>query len=127
MSAYITIETKITDENMLLQALADLGITEVERHEVAQHLYGYQGDERSETAEIIIRREHVGEGSNDIGFKRRADGTFEAIVSEFDQVPHVGRWVGRLLQRLAYHTVKRELDAKHFNVVEETVDRDQCF
>jgi hypothetical protein len=125
MSAYVTVQTKITDKNLLLQALADLGCKQVECHEVAQHLYGYQGDLRPERAEVIIRRKHIGDGSNDIGFKQLADGTYEAIISDADRRVYSDKWLGRLLQRCAYHTVKRELEQKRFSIVEETVDRDQ--
>jgi Protein of unknown function (DUF1257) len=53
--------------------------------EKAQHLEGYHGDQRQQTAEIIIKRREVGGASNDVGFKRNADGTFTAIISDYDK------------------------------------------
>ncbi len=53
--------------------------------EKAQQLEGYHGDKRKQTAEIIIPRKQVGGASNDVGFKRNADGTFTAIISDYDQ------------------------------------------
>ena len=36
-------------------------------------------------ANIIIRRQHVGGASNDVGFLKKADGSYELIISEFDK------------------------------------------
>lgn len=54
-----------------------------------QHLYGYHGDMREETAHVVIPREVVnqymsGGASNDVGFTKTKDG-FDAIVSEYDR------------------------------------------
>jgi hypothetical protein len=54
-------------------------------HNEAQNLYGYQGDKREQTAEIIIRRKYVGGAANDIGFKLQSDGTYQAIISDYDR------------------------------------------
>lgn len=53
--------------------------------EKPQHLEGYHGDERQQTAEIIIKRREVGGASNDVGFKKNADGSFTLIVSDYDK------------------------------------------
>lgn len=53
--------------------------------EKPQQLEGYHGDKRSQTAEIIIPRKQVGGASNDVGFKKNADGSYTAIVSDYDQ------------------------------------------
>jgi hypothetical protein len=123
MSHFTTIKTEIRDENALVAALADVGYAEVERHPTAQHLYGYQGDRRAQTAEVIIRRKYVGSASNDIGFKRQADGTFEAIISEFDRQKHSQHWVDQVAQRYAYHVVLTEV-AKIGGIVEQESVRD---
>jgi hypothetical protein len=60
MSAFHTVRTLYKDPECLIAALAEMGYTEVEVHEVAQHLYGYHGDKRNETANIIVRRKFVG-------------------------------------------------------------------
>lgn len=56
-----------------------------EEHEIAQALHGYMGDARTEKANIIVRKQHVGSAANDVGFRQRADGTFELIISDFDR------------------------------------------
>jgi hypothetical protein len=88
MSKYGQTTTAIRDVNELVDALCDTGKwtrNQIEVTESPCHLYGYHGDVRSETAEVIIRRKHIGSLSNDIGFKRNADGTFGAIVSDYDR------------------------------------------
>ncbi|HEY9872686.1 MAG TPA: hypothetical protein V6D12_04590 [Candidatus Obscuribacterales bacterium] len=34
---------------------------------------------------MISRRNYISISSNDIGFKQQQDGTFEAIISEYDR------------------------------------------
>lgn len=87
MSEYVECKTKMKDRRALVDALKMLGFSEneIEVHDDPQHLYGYHGDKRPEKAHVIIRRSNVGGSSNDIGFVRKEDGTFEAIISEFDR------------------------------------------
>lgn len=105
MSHFTNIQTQIKDINSLVKALADLGFKTVELCEAAQHLYGYEGDARAQTAEVIVRRQFIGGMSNDIGFKRQPDGTFEAVISEFDRLKYSQLWLNRLTQRYAYHAL----------------------
>jgi hypothetical protein len=84
MSKYLCFdEILLKDRRLLLAALADLGYREVEEGE-ALSLYGYQGDRRPETAEIVVRRRHLGAASNDLGFAHTPKG-YVPVVSEFDQ------------------------------------------
>src|SRR5579859_6665387 len=100
MSKYLTFNDIVfKDRRLLLAALADLGYSEVEEGD-ALPLFGYRGDRRPETAEIVIRRQHVGSLSNDIGFADTRDG-YTPIVSEFDQrTVHGGHFLVQL--RTAY-------------------------
>ena len=59
-------------------------------------LYGYAGDRRPETAELVVRRQHLGSLSNDVGF-RRTDRGYVPVISEYDQGALLG---GRFLPRL---------------------------
>ena len=106
------------------KALAEMGFTQVEVHQTAQHLYGYQGDVRPQTAEVIIRRTFVGPASNDIGFKRQADGTFDAIISGYDLARHSQQWLNRLTQRYAYHVARAKLEEQGFALVTEETQQD---
>lgn len=100
MSKYLVFrDFVLNDRRLLLAALADLGYTEVEEGE-ALPLYGYQGDRRPETAELVVRRHSLGTASNDLGFARTPDG-FVPIISEYDRhALHGGRFLVEL--RTAY-------------------------
>lgn len=124
MSHFTSIRTQIKDRDTLLKALADMGFAQVEVHDSAQHLYGYQGDIRADTAEVIIRRQSIGPFSNDIGFKRQADGTFEAIISEYDRDRYSQEWLNQLTQRYGYHTLMATAPAQGFNIETEEVLED---
>jgi hypothetical protein len=124
MSHFTTLRTQITDAGCLKKALADLGFATVEVHATPQHLYGFQGDLRPDTAEVIIRRQHVGFASNDIGFKRRPDGAFDAIVSAYDRGGYSHAWLDRLSQRYAYHVAKQKLAEQGFALAQEETTTD---
>lgn len=124
MSHFTILKTQIVDIDALVKALADLGFMQVEVHPIAQGLYGYQGDLRPETAEVIIRREFIGPASNDIGFKRTPGGSFDAIISEYDRREYSQEWLNRLLQRYAYHAARAKLEAQGFDLVAEETEED---
>ncbi|HEY7063774.1 MAG TPA: DUF1257 domain-containing protein [Chloroflexota bacterium] len=100
MSKYLTFpDVLFKDRRLLLGALTDLGYSDVEEGE-ALPLYGYQGDRRPETAQVVVRRRHLGSASNDVGFTRTPAG-YVPIVSEYDQrTLHGGRFLVEL--RTAY-------------------------
>lgn len=120
MSHFTKIETQIRDEECLLKALADLGYSEVERG-TDLPLYGYQDDRRPETADVVIRRQHLSVGSNDVGFKRQADGTYQAIVSEFDHERGFlwNQRKNQLLQSYARHRVLKSMAKQGLRLVGE--------
>lgn len=101
MSAYREQETQITDAALLEECLKEKGIKAVERHEVAQPLVGFQGDKRKDVAEVIIRRANVGNSSNDIGFKKQTDGTYKAIISDYDSSKYNTAWMSDLKKKYA--------------------------
>ena len=119
MSHFACIKTQLKNRDTLIQALTDVGFDDVEVHETAQHLYGYQGDVREQTAEVIIRREYIGEWSNDIGFKQQDDGQFESIISEYDCHKYSQEWLNGLTQRYGYHTLLATAPTQGFTVEEE--------
>src|SRR3954451_12177509 len=84
MSKYLTFpELVFKDRRLLLAALAEVGYAEVEEGQQLP-LYGYQGDRRPETAEIVVRRQVIGPASNDLGFVWSGD-AYVPIVSEYDE------------------------------------------
>ena len=119
MSKYLTFSDIVfKDEALLLAALADVGYTEVERG-ASLPLYGYHGDQRAERAQLVVRRQHIGPASNDLGFARTEQG-YTPIISEYDQRTMLdGQFLPRLrtaynervvetLQRRLHGTLRRE-------------------
>ncbi len=124
MSHFTAIKTQIKDKEALIKALADMGLKNIEVHENAQYLYGFQGDVRPETAEVIIRRKYVGSSSNDIGFKLQDDGQFQAIISEYDRGRYNQQWLGKVMQRYGYYTLMASAQEQGFTVEEDEVMED---
>lgn len=123
MSKYLVFgDVLFKDRRLLLAALADLGYTEVEEGERLP-LYGYQGDRRPETAELAVRRRHLGSASNDLGFARTPAG-YVPIVSEYDQrVLHGGQLLVKL--RTAYsERVVEEVRRRLHGTARRTVEGD---
>ncbi|MDQ3179090.1 MAG: DUF1257 domain-containing protein [Acidobacteriota bacterium] len=84
MSKYMTFTSAaFKDRECLLNALSECGYSEVEEGE-ALSLYGYQGDRRPETANIVVRRKFIGGASNDLGFQK-TDAGYVPVISEYDQ------------------------------------------
>lgn len=99
MSEFKKYPTEYKDKECLKAALAEQGYTVVEDHETEQPLYDYHGrqttylDKTGDKANIIVRRKYVGGAANDLGFQRQADGTYTAIVSQFDSHKHNVKWM----------------------------------
>jgi hypothetical protein len=105
----MTLLTPMTDQECLLAALADLGFdaTRVEVHATAVNLVGYAGDRRAQAANIVIRRQHVGAASNDVGFLASATG-YQAFVSGYDHPRFGTMWLAQLNGRYqTYWTAKQ--------------------
>jgi predicted RNA binding protein YcfA (HicA-like mRNA interferase family) len=99
MSHFVEVEVEFEQKNEkeFIEALEEqFGKGSVEIHEKGSGLKGYMGDDRSKASgqdyappcEIIIRKKHIGPSSNDIGFKRQANGNYSAYVSDFDKGHH---------------------------------------
>ncbi len=110
MSKYSETSTTVRNQAYLVAALGELGY-KAETHVDGGALVGYEGRERPERAHVIIRRVQIGPASNDIGFVRRPDGTFGAVLSEYDRaIGFDEKWLGRVHQ--AYKEQQTLSDAK---------------
>lgn len=128
MSQYFEMETCFRDPEALIAALMQVECyggkhwtrEQIEAWENGQTLIDYHGLKRPEKANIIIRREHVGGASNDIGFVRRDDGTFRAIISEYDReaLGYNAGWLGRLSQRYAVAVLRGQAAKRGMRVVQ---------
>ncbi len=123
MSHFTVLKAQITDTEVLVKALADLGFTKLEVHRTPEHLDGYLDDPRPQTAEVIIRRRNIGWFSSDIGFRRQEDRTLEAIISDYDRIWYSEKWLKRLAQCYAYHVGRTKLHEQGLAVVTEETQR----
>ncbi len=125
MSHYTVMKTQFVAVVALVKALADVGFTAVEVHAQPQPLLDWHGKPRPQTAEVIIRRQYIGKASNDIGFCRQPDETFQAIISEFDRRRYSESWLASLARRYAYHATLATLVEQGFDLVGATEDQEQ--
>lgn len=128
MSKYRRIRTIFSDESALAAAIQEVCAERKAEFEAdrgnALHLYGYHGDRRPETATYVVRRNHISGASNDLGFARKEDGTFEAIVSEFDMSSErygLG-WLHRITERYNYHALNNKAWSLGYSVQESLDD-----
>lgn len=97
MSAYIVLMTPMVDEECLIAALIDAGLerSKIEIHATPVPLVGYRGDRRDQCANIVIRRQHIGTASNDVGFLVTPTG-YQAFVSGYDHPRFGPGWLSAL-------------------------------
>ena len=121
MSKYLTFpEILFKDRRLLLAALAEIGFADVEEGDQLP-LYGYQGDRRPETAEIVVRRQLIGHASNDLGFALTPSG-YVPVISEYDERALLaGQFLPRL--RTAYgEAVVEEVRRRLHGTAHRTVE-----
>ena len=76
MSKYKVVKCELKNRSSLLEALTESGIPfETAEVENGLALVGFQGDTRPERCTFVVRRKHISESSNDLGFERQADGS----------------------------------------------------
>lgn len=124
MSHFTRVRTRLRDPEVLTEALAAVGHPQVELHKEPQTLYGYQGDARPERAELIVRRKHIGSASNDIGFARQEDGTYEAIISEYDRRKYDEAWLSKLTHAYSHAATLRYAATHGYVVATDELDQD---
>ena len=93
---------------------------QIEVHDEATNLYGYKGDKREQTAEIVIRKKDVGSSSNDIGFKKQEDGTYQAVISEFDSARYNKKWLDDTSTHYGVEQSKRAFELNGWQYEEKT-------
>jgi len=122
VSAYVTLGTPMTERECLLAALAAVGFGAgvVEVHPEPVPLVGYEGSRRAQTADVVVRRRHLGGSSNDLGFLRTPTG-YRAIVSRYDRTRFGDAWLRRLEERYREHDRRRveRLEAEERRRAEE--------
>ena len=98
MSKYGETQTVLREEELLLDALKEMGY-QVEVHPEGAPLNSYYSEQEAKVANIIIRRAHLPGAYGDVGFVRQPDGRFTVIEDELDDHSGYGRkWLGRVQQ-----------------------------
>jgi hypothetical protein len=110
LSAYQQQSTVFEDKDSLVKGLGEngYGLNTVEVHDTPQTLYDYCGHPRPQKAHIILRRQFVGGAANDIGFLKNTDGTYTAIISEYDSMRHNAAWITNLTKSYAKHALIKQ-------------------
>lgn len=140
MSAYAEYATDFADLDCLIEALLEMKNANgtqftremLEVHQDAQKMLGYQGDVRSQKANVLIRgaggpkkglgANNVGGASNDIGWEKNADGKYVAHISEYDSGHYNETWQSKLAQTYAEKFVEKRAKRAGFKVEKEKVD-----
>jgi hypothetical protein len=70
----------------LIEALVAVGFdrSQIEDPRGSRPALRLPGRRAPAAAHIVIRREHVGQAANDVGWERLPDGTYRAWISEYD-------------------------------------------
>lgn len=124
MSHFTRVRTSLRDAEVLAAALRRMGFAQVEAHEQPQTLYGYRGDPRPERAEVIVRRQYIGQASNDIGFARQPDGTLEAIISAYDRSRYNAKWLAKLTQEYGHAAALGYAETHGYEIATDQVEQD---
>lgn len=133
MSAYTEQKTQITDADILKECLKEKGYGTVEHHDEAKPLVDFQGkqthyvDKTGDKAEIIVRRQYVGGMANDLGFKRQSDGTFAAIISQYDKHKHNDAWLSDLKKRYADKKIRKVAKASGLSFIKRVEGKDGSY
>lgn len=123
MSHFVTIAVEFKDRECIIEALKALGLDAVEQGS-SLPLYGYQGDRRSETADIVVRRQHLLPMSNDIGFTKSSD-AYRLVISEYDRgALQKGEFVNDFTREYAKQKALKESRRLGYRLEKEQVEQD---
>jgi hypothetical protein len=124
----VTVDYQQKQEDCFIDALKEVfGANNVEVSDKGLALFGYQGDDRSKKSEndpnyaplchIRINRKGVGSASNDIGYRRNEDGSYQAFVSEYDSGANFSKSrQDKLKQHYTCSVTQKTLKARGYTV-----------
>ncbi len=99
MPRYRLIPTDVPTSSDLQKTLTDMGLRNVEVHASPAPLDDWIGRPTDVLANVIIRRKSLGASSDDMGFVRNDEGTYDALVSEIHLFRFDKKWFADLAQR----------------------------
>ncbi len=124
MSHYTSVKTTYKSLSDLVAALCLCGFTE-EQIELSEEndmtLIGYDNAHRIIDGQVVkaalrIHRRHVGRASNDIGYVKQADGTYSAIISNYDKRKYGKSWQDSVKREYNARIATRQLQRKGYKV-----------
>ena len=103
MSSFVKVQTEITDQELLVQALTIMGYANVESHPEALELVNAWGTGHGvSTAEVIVRAKDAkakhegGYNRSDFGFKRGPTGKFALEANDMDRRSYDSKWLAEV-------------------------------
>ena len=115
MSHFTQVATKISNKELLLTCLKELGY-EVEEN---VSIRGYRGQETPVDIAVRMRQGY------DIGFTLGADGTYSFVADWFGvQGVNEQQFTAKVQQQYALGTVMEQVSRQGFNIVEQQRDED---
>jgi len=123
MSHFTRVRTTLRDPALLAAALKATGCLVVEVHEKPERMHGWAGATRR--AEVIVRREFIRGGSlSDLGFARRHDGSFEAIMDSWLSRRFGSQWLPQLTQAYGHAAALKYAQDHGYEVVTDESETD---
>ncbi|MGL5514132.1 MAG: DUF1257 domain-containing protein [Sporomusa sp.] len=115
MSHFTEVATKITNKELLLASLKELGYDAEEKTSIK----GYRGQQSPVDIAVRMRQGY------DVGFVLNADGTYSFVADWFGvQGISEQQFTDKVKQQYALATVMDQINSQGFNVVEQQRDAD---
>jgi hypothetical protein len=123
MSHFTRVRTTLRDPALLAAALRETGFRDVEVHAQPQQIRGWANATRR--AEVIVRRESLPQGGlSDLGFARRRDGSFEAIMDGSLKHRFGSQWLPQLTQAYGHAAALKYAEDHGYEVVTDESETD---
>ena len=114
MSKFVKVQTQLRDLNLIKHALDDLNLTYNENANFTHLWSGFRGE-----VPLVVKVSHA-----HFGLRATDSGEYEVIGDDM-QMKVIRKELCKIQQRYAYHAVREATADAGFELVEETVGRDQ--
>ena len=128
MSHYTSVQLEVKDVQCFIDAIFEMcdNKINIKKEDILwfdepENLYGYQGDMRSQKANIIIRRRNIGDASNDIGWLVE-NGKCIEYISDFDRSVFTKDWSKKLKQTYSANVAEKAARRSGYRVKKEKID-----
>lgn len=114
MSKFVKVQTQLRDLNLIKHALDDLKLNYSENANFTHLWSGFRGQ-----VPLVVKVRNA-----QFGLRATPSGDYEVIGDDM-QMNVIRKELGQIQQRYAYHAVRQATAEAGFELVEETVGRDQ--